>query len=340
MSEEAIAEDSQEEEQDLTEQLTAAYDEALAKEEGPEPDPVAETVSKEPSDGEGEVTEVQPETTDPEPISPPASWTKEKKEQFTELPRHLQEYVVERDLAQTRDYTKKTEEAGEVRRRYGWVDEVLQPYQELIQSNSINPAQLFSNLLAAERALSTNPEQAFLQLAQNKGLDLRKLVEAQGQTPVIDQNVVALQRQVQNLNQQLQQQTQSAQQQQQTAAESAIQAFTNEADEAGELLRPYLSRVETQMIPIVQLLKGQNPGLGHVEALQQAYEKAIWADPEIRSELLQRELATKQAAEKAKAEQAASKAVSLNGAPSGTTTKSQPKDLRSELEQAWDAALG
>ncbi len=78
--------------------------------------------------------------------------------------------------------------------------------------------------------------------------------------------------------------------------QSHIDAFQSEKGENGEPAHPHFERLRPQ---IANLLRGGAPDL------KTAYEQAMWSDPELRKEMIQRESgedieARKVAAEKAK----------------------------------------
>lgn len=54
---------------------------------------------------------------DPDPITPPVSWTKENKEKFSELPRDVQEYIAERETEREKFVQSKAQEAKQVEAR-------------------------------------------------------------------------------------------------------------------------------------------------------------------------------------------------------------------------------
>ena len=111
----------------------------------------------------------------------------------------------------------------------------------------------------------------------------------------------------------------------QNAFERDVLAFRNERDNEGNLLHPHLEQVADMM----DLLMGQNPSI----TLQQAYDNACYAVPEVREQLLKAKLEqdtkaqlAKQELEKAKK----AKGITQTHTPAGTMKK---KDWRTVLEE-------
>lgn len=97
--------------------------------------------------------------------------------------------------------------------------------------------------------------------------------------------------------------------------QTVINKWENETDAKGLPLRPYVANVIDEMVAIIPQVRARNPGLGEQDVLQQSYESAIWAHPEIRP-LLQKqqqdELEAKRREETLRKSADARKAASVN----------------------------
>src|SRR5205807_2564940 len=75
----------------------------------------------------------------------------------------------------------------------------------------------------------------------------------------------------------------------QQTLEGTVTSWMNENDAQGKPLRPYLGDVMNEMSALVPQIRTQSPSLSHDQVLQQAYERATWGNPEIRTLLLQQQ---------------------------------------------------
>ena len=174
----------------------------------------------------------------------------------------------------------------------------IEPYRMLIESEGGNPAAAVQDLLRTAAILRTGTIDQRYQVAANIlnrfRLDPRLLVPRQpnGQAPTPippqqqfrDPRVDAL----------LAERTQEAQQRaaiEQRDTETIVSRWLNETNREGQPLRPYAGDVIDDMAAIIPQLKAANPALTHAQALEAAYERATWGNPEIRA-LLQQEQGT------------------------------------------------
>ena len=118
----------------------------------------------------------------------------------------------------------------------------------------------------------------------------------------------------------------------QDAFERNVIAFANERDAEGNILHPHLQQVGDMM----DLLMGQNPSL----TLQQAYDNACYAVPEVREQMLKEKLEqdtkaqlAKQELEKAKK----AKGITQTPTPAGSVKK---KNWQTVLDDIIDAQGG
>jgi hypothetical protein len=81
------------------------------------------------------------------------------------------------------------------------------------------------------------------------------------------------------------------QQREQSDLESTVTRWMNEVGADGQPTRPYLSDVINEMSALIPQIKQANPLLTNAQALEEAYTRATWAHPEVRT-LLQQKAAT------------------------------------------------
>ena len=298
----------------------------FAKAEGVTPDGViADAKPAEPLTTEPEVTETASVETAPEveQIKPPQSWTKEAKEQFASLDPLVQKELVKRET----DYSKGIQRHAEGAK---WAEEtrpIFEQWQPYLNQLGTTPHQAFKALIQAEYTLRhgspQHKQQALAKMAQDYGIPLAQPSETQpadtSAQPIYDE-LNNLRQQVLQQQQYQQQEQQRIQQDQEAQMQEMITEFSsNEA-------YPHFEQVRESM---AQLLQG-----GVAESLEDAYNKAAWSNPEIRSSLIQSEEAKRIKDQAGIARSAKSKAVSIHGSPSGAETPAKELSIRDQLQQA------
>lgn len=209
------------------------------------------------------------------------------------------------------------------------IHSVFAPYEGLLRSRGADPVGTARYLMDGyAQLLFGTPQQKhqiLTSLANEAGVDLGQ-VQA-GAPPQADPEVAALRQQLAHLAGVVTQQQTAAQTAEQQALTSEIDAFANDPQ------HPHFQRVRGPMAAILMAKQAQG--------LQDAYDKACWADPEIRASLMAQHEA--QALEKRKKEAEAAKraAVSVTGSPSGTATAGLGElSLRGALEQQFFGSAG
>jgi hypothetical protein len=131
----------------------------------------------------------------------------------------------------------------------------------------------------------------------------------------------------------LQQQANGQQQQEMSRIQQEIMAFESDA-----AAHPYFAAVRPAMAQLMQT--------GVSASLQDAYDHACWAIPEIRARLLQEqrrvEITQRSKSERDAAERARRAGVSVSGAPSTTNGAVRKRDsgsVRDTLNQVYDAVV-
>lgn len=270
----------------------------------------------------------QPANTNTVTRKPPQSWKPELKDGFNTLPEAYQEEILRRES----DYNKGIQRYAENAKYAETIKPVFDKWQPYLTSINATPEQAFNALIQAEYTLRTGSpaqkQQAFAKLAADYGVDLGQQATEQQQ---LDPNVQHALGRVQQLeeyirNQQFnqQQEAQRKQQAEQAALQQQIEEFSSSPN------RPHFESVRDDMAKLLQA--------GYAETLEDAYEKAVWARPDIRSTLLKDEEA-KRIQEKAKvAEQAKAKAVSVKGTPSGASVPVPNASIRDDIIAAMGGA--
>lgn len=205
---------------------------------------------------------------------------------------------------------------GPKKRNY---EETLTPLRTSSQRYGMNEREGLQKLLAANDFLERSPREAIMYFAKHYGVDLNN-PNQQPVRPQVDPNVAALFQEVSTLKNTLQ-----TREQQETEAE--ISRFAKD--------HPHLETVRAMM--------GNLMLTGQAIDMEDAYQKAIWATPEIRTQLIAEQQTanapTARDKERERAEKAKRAAVSLNGSPgngSGTAPASTFKDGRDAARAAME----
>lgn len=258
----------------------------------------------------------------------PRSWTAEEKAKWNEATPEVRKAILRREQEVEQGFTKLDED-----RNFGKsLKEIVTPYMSLIQAEGGTPQTAIQSLLNTAYILRTAPvaqkTALFHQLAQQYGVDLSQPNNNSAVQP--NQILAQTQQELAQLRQQIQQQPEVFRQQQESLAiKSQIDAF------AADPKNVHYEKLKPVMASLLQA--------GQAKDMQDAYDKASWADPELRSANLAAETANKEtqriADMKAKAEQARKTAVSVRGAPglpsvpNGKSHGSIREDLEAAFEQ-------
>jgi hypothetical protein len=272
----------------------------------------------------------QPENAIPEtPKSKaPQSWSAADRAHWDKIPAEVQAVIARREEEAHKGITQLGQDAAFGKK----INEVVSPYLPMIRAEGGNAVGAVQDLLQTAYVLRTaNPEQKvgiFRQLATQFGVDLAAAAQA---APQVDPQVQALQRELAQVRGHLQRGEQQQHQQVQDQAQSMIDAFA--ADPKNEFYQ--------QVAPLMGSLLVN----GQASTMQEAYDMACHAIPDVRSTILTRQTAeaeAKRATEaKAKADAKRRAAGSINGSPGApvTTTTAQPNlSLRDELRANLRAA--
>jgi hypothetical protein len=244
--------------------------------------------------------------------SPPQAWGGTK-EEFFALPATIQDRIIQREEEVHKGFTKLDEE-----RNLGKsMKEVITPYMAVIQAEGGTPQGAVKDLLNTAYVLRTgSPQQKaqiVAQIVQQYGVDMRNMGQQQipqNQPPAIDPEKIT-----QDIMTRLQSQ------QQDVKVQSEIEAFSVDPKNV------HFSNQEVKAAMASLLQTGQ------AKDLQDAYDKAVWLIPSIRTTLLQsQQVDTEQ---KRKDEIAAKKKAgsSVSGSPGISIPNSGNPDrsLREEL---------
>jgi hypothetical protein len=269
----------------------------------------------------------------------PSTWRAEAGTEFAKLPRAVREEIHRREESMFKGIEQYKGAA-----KFGQdIATQFKPYQKMLEATQLAPTDIINAGLQFEYIMRAGTPEKKVELlkniAQSYGVDLAQIApqrDSNGNViePVAPSaEIVALQKQVQALTHQLSQREQREQNAQQQEEQRTLAEIRKEiTDFANDPKNEFYSLVRADVLALIQ---------GQGLSLKDAYDKAIWANPDSRATLQARQLEDdrKKAAEKAAA---ADKANRVNVTPRATPTgKTAGKGtLDSALNSAVDAAFG
>lgn len=191
--------------------------------------------------------------------------------------------------------------------------QVIDPYRAMIEAEGGTPARAVADLFRTAAIFRTGTQaqklQAIAVVADQFRVDLTPLLNAvqarnggqpapQGQQPQGQPQQFRDPR-VDQILQQQNEEKRIATQREQQQTESAVTRWMNEMDAQGNPKREYLNDVINEMSALVPQIRAADPSMTHVQALDAAYDRAIWAHPEIRTLLANKQQADLDAKRKA-----------------------------------------
>lgn len=267
----------------------------FAKKDEPETEAEVPDGSGEP-EGEKAATESEHKVEQPEEQGTwdhnkaPTSWSPKVRELWATLPEEVRREVVRREEASVNGVRKLQEEFAPVRQFTQSLAPFLQEYQQL----GTHPAQHVHNVLAAERALRSgdinSKMEALLGIADQYGIPLRQAINSAAGTELVPTKP-AIPAEVQRELEESRRFRESFQQQ---TVQQTIQSFGKTHE--------FFEDVRGTMADMLDA--------GVASDMEDAYEKATWAHPEVRAVLLQRQQAGKQQ-EELKSRQSAAAAATV-----------------------------
>lgn len=208
--------------------------------------------------------------------------------------------------------------------------QAIQPYAQTIQSLGVHPAVAVQKLMAADHSLRYgSPEQKMQMIAtiaRDYGVDLSGGIP---EAPRVDPNVSALQQQVQQLTGWIQEQKHGEERRQMETLNSEIHRF------ASDPANKHFEAVKQDMAGLLQA--------GIVQTLQEAYDRAVYANPATRAQMLaeqQAQVEAKRKADIAAKAQEAKRAAAVNVARRGSQPAKRPVGTMEDTIRAEAERLG
>lgn len=260
-----------------------------------------------------------------EKIAPPESYSAAVKAQWDKLPQDIQRELNKREQDFHKELTRHDEERTTGRQ----FRQLVTPYAAQMRAEGAEPLQAVQALLNTAYVLRAGTQAQKVQLlretARQFGVDLTQATQAQPQVhPVLQQ----LQQKQEQLERQIQLKEAQEKQQEQAGLKSQIETF------AAQPGHEHFEAVKAHMAALLQNELAKD--------LQDAYDQAVYARPDIRSTLLSQQSADLEAKrvadKKAKAEAAKRAGSSIRGGP-GMVAEKNGKIAHSTLRDSITASF-
>ena len=179
---------------------------------------------------------------------------------------------------------------------------VIDPYMALITNEGGTPDRAVASLLQTAATLRMGtPQQkqaAVMAIVRQYGVELPQAqppqLDANGQPITPQQPPQFLDPRVDQILGSLQAQERERQEQANRQSNDATERFLATKSEDGQPAYPFVDNVLQDMISRTSEIRRNSPALSHEDVLKQAYEAAVWANPETRAVLIAQQQAKAQ----------------------------------------------
>lgn len=258
---------------------------------------------------------------------PPKAWAKDYHEAFSKLDPKVQEYIELREKQMLDGLTQYSESS-----KFGnAVREVMKPHIDLIRQQNIEPAKAIDYLFNAHRQLSTGSEEqktAFLaEVAKTYGLDLGKAAALAGQRTEEPAYVRELRERQERLERERQAELSERKSAEEKRIEKRVTDFAEAKDAKGNPKHPYFDECAEDIVALVNA--------GHT--LEDAYEKAVYANPVTRAKEIARLRTEEEASMRAKAKKEAEAA--RNASRTNVNSRDTRREPTAPKGKRWEDTL-
>jgi hypothetical protein len=242
----------------------------------------------------------EPEAAEPAPqepedrsiVNPPSTWTAKAKSMWKDMHPELRKEVLRRE-GNIRKGIEQYKEKAEFGNR---LERTISPYRAFLNAKGANVEKVVEDALNLAYLLdSSAPDKKALvlrQIAQQYGADLRVLTQQPNpEQDRLNQLLSPLQQEIEALKRERQYSLYEQEQQNNSQLQKMIEEFETATDDTGRLKHPYYPELRDVMASLLET--------GRVSTLEDAYNFAAQADPEISK--LVRPMTTKSISDEAKA---------------------------------------
>ena len=203
-------------------------------------------------------------------IDAPNSWSAENKAKWSTLSPDVQEYIASRE----NEAHKRISEMGQQVKTFEPITPHIEPLRRIAARFGINEGQVLHNLIAAQDLLTTDPERAIAWLAKTHGVNLPSAsAENQTESDIVRSlrsEIAAANRRAEEALSRTAARDRTEQEREQATLAETIQTFAKD--------KPHFEKVRVHMGSLIES--------GAAKTLDEAYEQATYALPEIRNQIL------------------------------------------------------
>ena len=300
---------------------------------------------EEPAVQEGSEQEVQNSETQENPTAEandpalktdkaPASWSPSNREQWGQLPKGVQEQVAKRE----REISKTLQDTAVARKAMSQFAKTIEPYRNSMTAAGIqDPISAVGSMLETDHALrhgsSVDKARTIASLMKNYGVDVRELDNVLGAEPVHNSQPDFDQRSY--VDQQLAPYKNMVAQQHYAQQNAMHNSANNEVSNFSQD-KEFFQDVRNDMANIIEA----SASSGRNITLDEAYNAACYANPEIRSILDNRQKEKIIMGGNAVASKKMNAAVSVVGHQGGDGAKIKDMNMRDTISHLWDKNMG
>lgn len=231
---------------------------------------------------------------------------------------------------------KEPEKPAEPDPRFKALDELIAPRREAWAMHGLNETQAINQLLTISDYADRDPAGFISWFAQQRGIDLKAFAQppAGNADDDTDPTLAPVLAEVRELKTRLTQKEQESELQSQAQIAAQIESFRAAKAEDGKPKHPHFETVRADMAALI--------AQGRASSMEDAYNRAVWAHPETRAQLLAEQEKAKEAERVAKAKAAAAKAAKATaGSPAsqGVNVAPASKSIDDTMAEAYDRAM-
>lgn len=248
-------------------------------------------------------------------LNAPKSYKKEYADIFKDLSPEWRKYLHERESETEKGFSRLNNQLGS----YKFLNDAFTQRQQKLSGYGINKQQEWiEQLIKIEDALESDPAATIKALAEAYGINNENKPSNPQETQYLGK--------IRQLEQSIGSLQQFVNQSQQESAQKAFESFIGAKDESGASKHPYFEDVREGMSALLSQ--------GAAKDLEEAYEKAVWLNPEVREKVIAQRAQAELQAKAAEAQKAKAAAFS----PKGKAVPEQTGlSLREELEKGFEA---
>ncbi len=260
--------------------------------------------------------------------APPVGWTADAKAEWASLSPAIKAAVLKREV----EISSGGKQWSEEKRRY---EEIVAPVRQAASRRGISEAEGIQRLMAAQDRLDRNPAEAIQWLANAYRVPIT--VQSDGSPAEITPQV-QFAPMLAPLHEQLNAIQQRFAMEDQRQTDMTVQRVNQFAQDP---THPHFDAVSDEIMAMLPLLKTSNPHATPEQLLQDAYDRAVWANPGTRAAIEAERVAQADAKQRADRSAAVNKAKlassSLRGTPTGSPSIEPPDTIRGAILAAMEA---